>query len=415
VSDLSRLEFDVGLPLALWVGGFLLQLAIAGWVLVLAPREPLHRAFAALFGANAVWDLLWGIGKLALNPATEAFFLRLVGYSIVPTCAALLVFLSYYPERRFLAKVPFAFPALAAASAVALAVHALAVPFWHHVLRNVLDLLWFPVLLGAAVALGLAEARRPPAGRDPSRLLVGAAFTLYPNWVFLEIATGSYVPTNPTEPLEIVPWAIHMGTFVAAAVYAFLASVAWRIPSTGRGTAILLALVYAGLLASVAFELSGVVSILFGAIPAYALARHRLFDIDVRLRWGLSRGAVAGVILAAFFVVSQLAEAYFSDEVGGFAGAAIVGLLLFSITPLQRAAERFASAAVPGRTPAEASRGSTRLAEDAYRRALRLALRDRVLTRDEERELALLAHDLGLPPARAFALRDEVEAAKPAA
>ena len=40
---------------------------------------------------------------------------------------------------------------------------------------------------------------------------------------------------------------------------------------------------------------------------------------------------------------------------------------------------------------------------------LQFALKDENLSASEERSLVVLAHDLGIPPRRAFELRDEVE------
>jgi hypothetical protein len=134
----------------------------------------------------------------------------------------------------------------------------------------------------------------------------------------------------------------------------------------------------------------------------------------MKLRWTISRGTVAAAFIAAFFLASEGAQILFGAG-NEWVGLAAAGALVFAMAPLQRAAERLAKKAVPieGDPPSTPrSLADTKRAEheDAYQRALRLALRDRVLAREDERELVLIASRLGIAPERAFVLRDEVEA-----
>jgi hypothetical protein len=80
--------------------------------------------------------------------------------------------------------------------------------------------------------------------------------------------------------------------------------------------------------------------------------------------------------------------------------------MLFAITPLQRAAERFADVAMPG----VGGRRDPTSRELAYTHALRFALSEGGVTREEELQLALLADELGLSTQAATRLRHEVEA-----
>jgi len=156
-------------------------------------------------------------------------------------------------------------------------------------------------------------------------------------------------------------------------------------------------------------------------ILAYAILRHQLLDIDVKLKWTIKRGTLAGMFLAVFFVASQVAQNYFSQSYGVLAGGAAAGLLLFAIAPLQRVAERVADAAMPGvGQPTHAGTlaaagvvpadpGTLVRKEDAYRGALRVALADRRMSPEEEIALARVAEELGLGAARAVELRIQVE------
>lgn len=153
----------------------------------------------------------------------------------------------------------------------------------------------------------------------------------------------------------------------------------------------------------------GIVRIVCATVLAYAILRFQLLGLDLRLKWTIKRGAVAAIVLGAFFIVAQIGEAFLSQRGGLVFGGVAAGLLLFAISPLQRMAERLANAALPNveDTPQwRSARG-----EESFRMAIRMALQDGIVTREEERTLAMLATDLGIPAARAFELREEIERA----
>lgn len=142
-------------------------------------------------------------------------------------------------------------------------------------------------------------------------------------------------------------------------------------------------------------------------LVAYALVRHRMFDIDLKIKWSIKSGTIAGAFVAVFLVVAQLAQNFFGQVYGWALGGVTAGLLLFVLAPIQRVAERIANAAMPGVQDSESWRSNRKA--DAYRFAVRMALADGVLTREEERGLAVLASELRIDAAQALALREEVE------
>jgi hypothetical protein len=87
-------------------------------------------------------------------------------------------------------------------------------------------------------------------------------------------------------------------------------------------------------------------------------------------------------------------------------GGIVAGTFLFAANPIQKRIEGM------GEGKSRRSRPAGAGAEESYRAALRFALKDKRLTKEEERSLLVLAHDLGIAPARAFELRDELEGAK---
>lgn len=190
-------------------------------------------------------------------------------------------------------------------------------------------------------------------GRDERRRLarIGIAFLL------LMVGTGVWISLAPTTPLTF-------STFVA------------------------------------------VVTLTFPVVATYALLRHRLLGLDVKLRFAISRSTIAAAFVATFFIASEGAQIVFgqgNEWVGLFAA----GALVFAMAPLQRAAERLAERAVPIAPQAPGSDGS-RL--DVYRHAVGHALRGRAIAREEEAYLADLATHLGIDYRTALRVRREVEA-----
>jgi uncharacterized membrane protein YebE (DUF533 family) len=85
-------------------------------------------------------------------------------------------------------------------------------------------------------------------------------------------------------------------------------------------------------------------------------------------------------------------------------------MLVFALAPLQRVADRVATAAVPLAAAAAVPVAASDVAHArAYRAAVRAALADGDVTRDEEAHLADVAQELGIGAADALRLRREVE------
>lgn len=136
--------------------------------------------------------------------------------------------------------------------------------------------------------------------------------------------------------------------------------------------------------------------LLFVPLLTYGILKTQLFDIDLKIKWTVSRGTLASIILVTFFVVSQLVENLASDSLGVLAGSLAAGLLLFLIHPLTRFADRVADAAMPGVQDTEEYR--TVRKREVYRAALESARQEGTMTSRERALLATLATELGLTP-----------------
>ena len=124
------------------------------------------------------------------------------------------------------------------------------------------------------------------------------------------------------------------------------------------------------------------VALLYYPLVAYGILKWQLFDIDLRLKWTLRRGTVPALVLAAFFIASEGAQAILADRfqstLVGILGAA---LLVFFFFPLQRFADRIAHEALPNVN--NTSEYLTYRRFELYRAALEGAGRDGEITSAE--------------------------------
>lgn len=155
--------------------------------------------------------------------------------------------------------------------------------------------------------------------------------------------------------------------------------------------------------------IGAIAAIVYGVLLAYVIMRTQLFDLDLRIKVGISRGTVAGIILVAVFVVAKIVESYLSRTVGFVAGSAVAGMLLFLVPKLNKVGERVANTAMPAVQPTSEYVAYKKL--EVYRAAVETAKEMGGITERERAMLAKLRAKLGLSDADASALEDEVIAA----
>ena len=141
-------------------------------------------------------------------------------------------------------------------------------------------------------------------------------------------------------------------------------------------------------------------------LTAYGVASSNLLDIDLRVKWTLARGTVAAVFIAVFFVVSEAAQTFLSESLGPWIGLLATGALVLVLSPLQRAGERFADAALPSVQDTPEYRSFRTL--QIYGEALSDALADGQISPVERAILRRLAKSLDIDPAVAAELEAEV-------
>lgn len=405
--------------------GCALLLALAAFVLRAAPRDAPNRALALLFLVTGVFQAALVVAFELDGPVARRGGLVVISAGLVDGILLTGFALVFFASRgvrvpRLLAHVS----TYAILSAIALAI-AFGSPVFFLpsgqteswvLLDNFLDIAWM------AVPVALVQfARMRPAGEanhDEARsvLILAAGIAcvyayLDQNWVDGILATPG---GDALRALGAGFAAVRLG--LHALLLVLLVEGAMRAERPRRNAFRLALVVVAGatLLRVVVSGTPAVVgssagSLAFAAMPvlaSYALLRHQLLGIDVRLHAALVRAIVAGFFLVVFTLVEQLAQVFVSDALGYAAGLLAGLLLLLLLSPLGRLARRLADRAIPG----AGATSDLEQREAAYRHALRICLRHEHPAAADLELLAGVARRLKIEAGRAEALRREVDA-----
>jgi len=145
---------------------------------------------------------------------------------------------------------------------------------------------------------------------------------------------------------------------------------------------------------------------IFVGLLAYAILKVQLFDIDLRIKVGIRRGTLALVFLFVFVAAAEVAQTVLSQSYGLAAGGLVAGLLLLAIRPLERVADRVASAAMPRADGSPEYLAFKKL--EVYRAAVESAIEtDGRIDAREEIKLDRLAAKLGVRPEDARAVEQD--------
>jgi len=144
------------------------------------------------------------------------------------------------------------------------------------------------------------------------------------------------------------------------------------------------------------------------AVPliAYGILRTHLFDIDLRIRWTIKQSTLAAVFVTIVYLLSEGADRFLSSELGNFAGLLASAILVFFLAPLQRFAERVASAAMPNTKNTPEYTAFRKM--QVYENAVAEAQLDGGISVKERSLLDLLRDSLEISPADAEVLEREL-------
>jgi hypothetical protein len=132
-------------------------------------------------------------------------------------------------------------------------------------------------------------------------------------------------------------------------------------------------------------------TLIVGIVIAYALLRRKLLGVEVKVRLAVKQSTVAAAFVGVYVVVSQGTQSLLAGALGPYLGLAAAGMLVLAIVPLQRFAERFATAVVP----VGGDLSEQKL--EAYRAALEQAYAsDGTITPNEAAMLSAMRAKLGI-------------------
>ncbi|HLE47885.1 MAG TPA: histidine kinase N-terminal 7TM domain-containing protein [Candidatus Thermoplasmatota archaeon] len=402
-------------------------IVLAAWLLILDFESRLHRVFAVFLTIRGL--ATFGTGLVHVDE-WNAFWAAVTAYFGIALPFAALYFAHVYRVQRAGAKPrPYVLPVLVVVAllleALYLGDHAL---FSSHGAAN--EVIFGPlfVLVGLVYVVYAIIAnvmvrdylRVEPALRKRSVLVAGIAFGLIcvHSGVFLLLVSPFDLPgereSAPPGAGPPVP-AILAGLLLVLSAIAMI-PVALRLlrdsrqnpreQSTRRAAWILVLPVATallgilGILVSNAFALGltqvfdAAWTLVFALLVVYALVRHRLFDIDVRMRLTLRRTTLAAFFVAAFFIGTELTQNYLSTRYDSVVGVLAAGTLLLALHPLQRVADRLARVAVPNATPISGMSHPEHVA--LYREQVLIAWADGTLSAKERRMLDRTRERLGI-------------------
>lgn len=386
--------------------------ALAAWVLSIRPRQRQNWALAGyvLFFGLAIAAERWGQLTPGFYDAAELALMAVTAASM-----ASAAWLAYaLPGARH----GSAWPGVVLGVAFLVVTLVLAVAAGGELLPTAMFRVQYALYAVALVAywtaLWLLFVRQPAGGAgDGMRPLLTVSLLLiyaFPDGYGISDGAKALAAGDPSYAASLV-WYPAQDLLVGAA---WLARGLWRGHRGEWGAGLLVLGIVAfgavqAALGSGIVVLTAVVRFLGVLLIVYGILRRQLLGLDVKVRFAIKGSTVAAVFIAVFFVVSEVSQQFFADRSGStYLGIAATGGLVFALAPLQRLADQVASRAVPAPEPVAWTPGDRR--DGVYRNALRIAMRDRRLTPDEEVQLAELADELGIKASRALRLRQEAEA-----
>lgn len=307
--------------------------------------------------------------------------------------------------------------------------------------------LWATAVLGLLYLLFLSFLDSPLVSwlrRRAVRLALIVALAIVPTLAL--VATAAFLDRPDYTPgstnLALLPLVVFgVMSFIATCVYAFVVaiSVLRRAPPGPRrqqarayvaafGARDLLYLLglgsnlFAGVIApgigvgkSEFLQVSGtagsLATLIFVPLLAYGLLKTQLFDIDLKIKLGISRSTVVAIILVAVFVLAKVVENYLNRTAGFVAGSIVAGLLLFLVPKLNKVGEKVANAAMPQVQPTPVYVQFKKL--EVYRVAVESAQETGGIGPRERSSLDRMRDKLGLVPADCTAVEADVQSARP--
>lgn len=422
----------------------LTQLAASGLFLLLAvillflnSRHRANQTFALFLVLGGFGYLTYSLGQAATG-AQSRDWIALSPFFTLPLLFVITYFASIYPYRRGWFAHRWWAKALLATGALLVVVLYAVEPtlFWtlrkvpqasaeiphHGPLYYAVAVPLFIAYAVIALLFGWEYTRTPPGTTRRSLRTVCLAATLYPLWVgTLETLRAFADPQAFTGKQFIL--------FPIALLVLHFARHAMKNPDpeVRRKLRRFLAYLPAPVLSAVAafwveaaplrlpFSLDrlldGVWVLAVPVLVSYAIVKHQLFDIDLKIKWTIKQTTLLAIFIGVFFVVSESAAQFFQSQLGPYLGIAAAGLLVLFIAPLQSLAGKVSNVAMPS-----VRRSSDYIAFkklEVYQATFENIWRDGAVTEKERRILENLREKLAIQPEDALQVEADVRTAMP--
>lgn len=405
-----------------------LMVVLAAVLIRIKPSDRANLAFGGFLLFRAAIMIFAVFGFFTVHPMETVFWDRMIFFFVGPLLFSAVMFASFYPRRRgplgrsprwagallvvllVLGVAAFLEPDLArvyrldAGGALSVAGHG---PLF--VFGGVLFLSY------AVIAWVFARAYLdlPHGSRRRSLFLASLAFAL----TYVYDASGTVLGTSPnvTPPgvavtqdlwFGVAGGVLLAGLVPLVAVAVLVVGNAWRTRDRQdlRDAGVLLAgltlpLASNAVLAGWGSDAANIVNLglwrsVFAGMVAYAILRHQLFGIELKVKHGIRHSVVASAFLGVFLLVSEGAEIVIASQLGTVVGLGAALLLAAAFRPLEGFAQRVADAAMPGVKPVAEMTHEDRLG--IYREQFAIAWEDERVSEAERRMLDSVQERLDL-------------------
>lgn len=153
--------------------------------------------------------------------------------------------------------------------------------------------------------------------------------------------------------------------------------------------------------------------LVYAGLLAYGILRTQLLDIDLKIKWGISRGTTASIMIVLVLAASKVTEFYVTREVGYVAGGVAAGVVLFMAPRINKIGEKVAKTALPQVENTSQYLAFRRL--EVYQAAVQSAIEGGGITDKERDTLRRLSAKLGIHPADAARLESDMVPTAPTA
>lgn len=248
------------------------------------------------------------------------------------------------------------------------------------------------VTLFGGLAIALSMFFLPDSARELFRVPFYVVICIVLAWGFAAAIHSWVIATSEADRERARAFTLAFGIRDVLWTITFTMSIAFYYGFTGTGTdgipdpSIMLRVT-----TQVVYALA---VILYVPLVAYGVLRVQLFDIDLRIKHSIKRSTVAAAFVATFFVVSELAGNFLSNQLGAVLGVLLTGALVFFLDPIQRAAERVSNAAMPNTHDTPEYESYRKL--QVYENALQAALEDGHISERQRRVLNSMVQSMGI-------------------